>query len=117
MENPEVEHGDIYICFTPDEEIGRGANYFNHDWFKADFAYTSDGSEVGGIEYENFNAASATINIQGRNVHPGYAKGKMINSILLANEFINLLPADEVPEQTEKYEGFYHLIAFQNDRE
>ncbi len=113
--HPEIKHGAIRVGFTPDEEIGLGAHKFDVEKFGCEWAYTLDGGEVGELEYENFNAASATINIQGRNVHPGYAKGKMINSILLANEFINLLPADEVPEQTEKYEGFYHLIAFQGE--
>ena len=113
--HPEIKHGAIRVGFTPDEEIGLGAHKFDVEKFGCEWAYTLDGGEVGELEYENFNAASATINIQGRNVHPRYAKGKMINSILLANEFINLLPADEVPEQTEKYEGFYHLIAFQGE--
>lgn len=113
--HPEIKHGAIRVGFTPDEEIGLGAHKFDVEKFGCEWAYTLDGGEVGELEYENFNAASATINIQGRNVHPGYAKGKMVNSILLANEFINLLPAGEVPEQTEKYEGFYHLIAFQGE--
>lgn len=109
FENPSIKHGDIYICFTPDEEIGRGANYFNYDWFKADFAYTLDGSKVGGVEYENFNAASAIINFTGISIHPGSAKGKMINAVHLAYEFHSLLPKNMTPSLTEGYEGFNHL--------
>ena len=113
--HPEIEHGTIRIGFTPDEEIGLGAHKFDVQKFGCDWAYTLDGGEVGELEYENFNAASAVVKIQGRNVHPGYAKDKMINSILLGNEFISLLPVNETPEQTEKYEGFYHLIGFQGE--
>jgi tripeptide aminopeptidase len=110
-EHPEIEHGKIRIGFTPDEEIGRGADKFDVAKFGADWAYTIDGSELGELEYENFNAASAKIDIQGRNVHPGYAKGKMINALHLANELVALLPEKERPEHTEGYEGFFHLVA------
>ena len=111
LDHPEIEHGKIRIGFTPDEEIGRGADKFDVVKFGADWAYTMDGSEVGELEYENFNAASARIEIQGRNVHPGYAKGKMINALHMANELIALLPENERPETTEGYEGFFHLIS------
>ena len=111
IDHPEIEHGKIRIGFTPDEEIGRGADKFDVEKFGADWAYTMDGSEVGELEYENFNAASAKIEIQGRNVHPGYAKDKMINAIQVANELISLLPKNERPEFTEGYEGFFHLIS------
>lgn len=110
IEHPEIEHGKIRIGFTPDEEIGRGADKFDVAKFGAEWAYTMDGSEVGELEYENFNAASAKITIQGRNVHPGYAKGKMINALHVAQELVDLLPHNERPEHTEGYEGFYHLI-------
>ncbi len=109
MANPDIKHGDIRICFTPDEEIGQGADFFDVEKFGAKFAYTVDGGMIGHLEAENFNAASAVITINGRNVHPGDAKNKMINSILIANEFIALLPCEEVPSQTEGYQGFYHL--------
>ncbi len=112
IENPSVKHGDISICFTPDEEIGRGADHFDVKAFGADFAYTMDGGELGELEYENFNAALATIDIKGRNVHPGTAKGKMINAIRVAAEFNGRLPEEERPETTEGYEGFYHLTDF-----
>jgi len=112
IQNPNIEHGTIKIGFTPDEEIGRGADYFDVEKFAADFAYTMDGGPVGELEYENFNAASAKIFIQGRNVHPGTAKNKMLNSILIANELNNLLPVNERPEYTEGYEGFFHLVHF-----
>lgn len=108
-EHPEIKHGDIYLCFTPDEEIGRGANLFNYDYFKADYAYTMDGSEVGGIEYENFNAAHAWINFTGNSIHPGTAKNKMINAGHLAMEFHHMLPTFLDPANTEGYEGFNHL--------
>ncbi|MDR2859633.1 MAG: peptidase T, partial [Mediterranea sp.] len=108
-EHPEIKHGKIRIAFTPDEEIGRGAHWFDVEKFGCRWAYTIDGSEVGELEYENFNAASAKVTFKGRNVHPGYAKGKMINSMLVANRFVAMLPKDETPEHTEKYEGFYHL--------
>lgn len=111
LDHPEIEHGKIRIAFTPDEEIGRGADKFDVAKFGAKWAYTMDGSEVGELEYENFNAASAKIEIQGRNVHPGYAKNKMINALHVANELIALLPEKERPETTEGYEGFYHLIS------
>lgn len=111
MEHPEIEHGKIRIGFTPDEEIGRGADKFDVAKFGAKWAYTMDGSEVGELEYENFNAASARIDIQGRNVHPGYAKDKMINALHVAGELIDLLPENERPETTEGYEGFFHLIS------
>ena len=109
VQHPEIKHGDIRICFTPDEEVGKGAHLFDVEKFGADWAYTMDGSQIGELEYENFNAASAVITIEGKIVHPGYAKGKMINSILIANEIIAALPAHEVPEHTEGYEGFFHL--------
>lgn len=111
IDHPEIEHGKIRIGFTPDEEIGRGADKFDVAKFGADWAYTIDGSEVGELEYENFNAASAKIDIQGRNVHPGYAKGKMVNALHLTNELIALLPESERPEHTAGYEGFFHLIS------
>ncbi|OPZ30222.1 MAG: Peptidase T [Bacteroidetes bacterium ADurb.BinA174] len=109
--HPEIKHGKIRIGFTPDEEIGRGADKFDVEKFGAEWAYTMDGSEIGELEYENFNAAVAKISIQGRNVHPGYAKNKMINALHIANELVQMLPANEKPEHTEKYEGFFHLIA------
>ncbi|HHV84763.1 MAG TPA: peptidase T [Petrimonas sp.] len=109
--HPEIKHGKIRIGFTPDEEIGRGADKFDVEKFCAEWAYTMDGSEVGELEYENFNAASAKISIQGRNVHPGYAKNKMINALHVANELVQILPVNERPEYTEKYEGFFHLTA------
>ncbi|MCQ2181361.1 MAG: peptidase T [Bacteroidales bacterium] len=108
--HPEFRHGEIRIGFTPDEEIGRGVVKFDVKRFDADYAYTMDGGEVGELEFENFNAASAVIRIQGRNVHPGYAKGKMRNAIHIATEFDSLLPVEQRPEYTEGYEGFYHLI-------
>ena len=111
MDHPEIEHGMIRIGFTPDEEIGRGADKFDVAKFGAKWAYTMDGSEVGELEFENFNAAAAKIELQGRNVHPGYAKNKMINALHVANELIQLLPENERPETTEGYEGFYHLIS------
>lgn len=109
VNNPSIEHGDIFICFTPDEEIGRGTDSFDFDLFKADFAYTLDGGKVGGIEFENFNAASADIKIIGKSIHPGTAKNKMINANLLAMEFHQLLPVFLNPAYTEGYEGFNHL--------
>lgn len=111
MTHPEVRHGKIRIGFTPDEEIGRGVDYFDVKAFGADFAYTMDGGYEGELEYENFNAASATIDIQGRNVHPGYAKDKMINAIQVACELNALIPAVQRPEHTEGYEGFFHCVA------
>lgn len=112
MTHPEFRHGELRIGFTPDEEIGRGVVKFDVARFGADYAYTMDGGELGELEYENFNAASARIHIQGRNVHPGYAKGKMKNAILIAEEFNALLPVEQRPEHTEGYEGFYHIIGF-----
>ena len=111
INNPEIKHGKIRVGFTPDEEIGRGAHKFDVKKFAADWAYTMDGSQVGELEYENFNAAGAKIKVNGKIVHPGYAKGKMINSMLIANEFITALPEPEVPEKTSGYEGFFHLYA------
>lgn len=112
VEHPEFKHGELKIGFTPDEEIGRGVDKFDVAKFGADYAYTMDGGDAGELEFENFNAASAKIRIQGRNVHPGYAKGKMLNSILIAQELNSLLPVDQRPESTEGYEGFFHIIAF-----
>lgn len=109
IKNPEIKHGKIRVGFTPDEEIGRGAHKFDVDKFGADWAYTMDGSQVGELEYENFNAAGVKIKVNGKIVHPGYAKGKMINSMLIANEFIAALPKNEVPEKTSGYEGFFHV--------
>lgn len=108
--HPDVQHGDIYICFTPDEEIGKGADRFDFDFFKADFAYTADGSEVGGIEYENFNAATATLTFTGKSIHPGSAKNKLINALHLAMEFHQMLPPFLNPAYTENYEGFNHIM-------
>lgn len=112
INNPDIPHGTIKVGFTPDEEIGRGADYFDVEKFNASFAYTVDGGPIGELEYENFNAASARIVIQGRSVHPGSAKNKMINSILIGTELNNMLPTNERPEYTENYEGFYHLVGF-----
>ena len=109
IQHPEIKHGPIKVGFTPDEEIGRGAHKFDIKKFGADWAYTMDGSQIGELEYENFNAAAALIKVNGKIVHPGYAKGKMINSIYYASKFIDALPKNETPEQTEGYEGFYHL--------
>ena len=112
MQHPEIEHGKIRIAFNPDEEIGLGAHKFDVERFGCDFAYTFDGGEVGELEFENFNAAAAKLTFTGRNVHPGTAKNKMINSIRVANRFISMLPSHETPEHTEGYEGFYHVISF-----
>lgn len=109
IQHPEIKHGKIRIGFTPDEEIGRGAHHFDVEKFGAQWAYTMDGSQIGELEYENFNAAGAKITFKGKSVHPGYAKGKMINSMLLANEFINELPKGETPQETKGYEGFFHV--------
>lgn len=109
IQHPEIKHGKIRICFTPDEEVGKGAHMFDVPKFGAEWAYTMDGSQVGELEYENFNAAGAKVTINGKIVHPGYAKGKMINSMLIASDFIATLPQNEVPEKTEGYEGFFHL--------
>ena len=114
-EHPEIKHGKIRIGFNPDEEIGLGAHKFNVEQFGCEWAYTMDGGEVGELEFENFNAASAKIIFKGRNVHPGYAKHKMINSIRVANRFMSMLPSHETPEHTEGYEGFYHLCAMTGD--
>jgi len=111
INNADIKHGDIKIGFTPDEEIGRGAHKFDVAKFGADWAYTMDGSQIGELEYENFNAASAIIKIKGRIVHPGYAKGKLVNSMYYASKFISMVPLDETPEKTEGYEGFYHLTS------
>ena len=110
IDHPEIKHGKIRIGLTPDEEIGRGADKFDVEKFGAEWAYTMDGSEIGELEYENFNAAAAKITIQGRNVHPGYSKNKMINALHVASELVQILPVNERPEFTEKYEGFFHLI-------
>lgn len=109
IQNPDIKHGKIRICFTPDEEVGKGAHKFDVEKFGAEWAYTMDGSQIGELEYENFNAAGAKVTVNGKIVHPGYAKGKMINSMTIASEFIKRLPEDEVPEKTEGYEGFFHL--------
>lgn len=109
INHPEIKHGKIRVGFTPDEEIGRGAHKFDVKKFGADWAYTMDGSQVGELEYENFNAAAAVVKVKGKSVHPGYAKGKMVNSIFIATEFINSLPRMETPEHTEGYQGFFHL--------
>lgn len=110
IDHPEIKHGKIRVGFNPDEEIGLGAHKFDVEKFGCDFAYTMDGGEVGELEYENFNAASAKITIKGRNVHPGYAKHKMVNSIRVAGQFMSMLPRWETPEHTQDYEGFYHLV-------
>ncbi|MGB5263144.1 MAG: peptidase T [Lutimonas sp.] len=117
VKHPEIKHGKIRIGFTPDEEIGRGAHLFDVDKFGADWAYTMDGSEIGELEFENFNAASGKVKITGKIVHPGYAKGKMINSMSIASKFIQGLPKNEVPEMTEGYEGFFHLTNVNGDVE
>lgn len=117
MQHPELEHGKIRIAFNPDEEIGLGAHKFDVERFGCDFAYTFDGGEVGELEFENFNAAAAKLTFTGRNVHPGTAKNKMINSIRVANHFISMLPSHETPEHTEGYEGFYHIIGFSGNVE
>ncbi|MCZ8169653.1 MAG: peptidase T [Flavobacterium sp.] len=109
VQHPEIKHGKIRVGFTPDEEIGRGADFFDVEQFGAQWAYTMDGSQLGELEYENFNAAGAKITFKGKSVHPGYAKGKMINSMLIANDFINALPKHEIPQETEGYEGFFHV--------
>lgn len=113
----EILHGKVCIAFTPNEEVGRGADFFDIQRFGAEFAYTIDGGAIGELEYENFNAAEVKIKIQGRNVHPGYSKGKMINAILLAQEFIEQVPGAEIPANTDGYEGFYHLSDIHGDVE
>jgi tripeptide aminopeptidase len=117
INNPEIKHGKIRICFTPDEEIGRGADLFDVKKFGAEWAYTMDGSQIGELEYENFNAAAVKITFKGKSVHPGYAKNKMINSILIANDFINQLPKNETPQDTSGYEGFFHLNHYEGSIE
>jgi tripeptide aminopeptidase len=117
QEHPEIKHGKVRFAFNPDEEIGLGAHKFDVEKFGCEWAYTMDGGELGELEYENFNAASAKISFKGCNVHPGYAKHKMVNSIRVANQFIEMLPRHETPEHTEGYEGFYHLIGMKGDVE
>ena len=117
MEHPEIKHGKVQIAFTPDEEVGKGAHKFDVEKFGAEWAYTMDGSQVGELEYENFNAAGAKVIIEGKSVHPGYAKGKMINSMLIANEFIASLPKNEIPQETTGYEGFFHLHSMSGEVE
>ncbi|MDO9136573.1 MAG: peptidase T, partial [Lutibacter sp.] len=117
INHPEIKHGKIRIGFTPDEEVGKGAHMFDVEKFGAEWAYTMDGSRVGELEYENFNAAGAKVIIHGKIVHPGYAKGKMINSMLIASEFIAGLPKNEIPQETEGYEGFYHLSSVHGEVE
>ena len=113
-DHKEVRHGDIRIAFNPDEEIGMGAHHFDVEKFGCEWAYTMDGGDLGDLEFENFNAASAKIHIKGISVHPGYAKGKMVNANRLAAEFMGMLPADETPETTEGYQGFYHLLGIES---
>ena len=117
IQHPEIKHGKIRVGFTPDEEIGRGAHKFDVEKFGADWAYTMDGSQIGELEYENFNAASAVVKVKGKIVHPGYAKGKLVNSMYIAQEFINSLPRMETPEHTEGYEGFFHLCSIKGEVE
>lgn len=117
LKNSNIPHGEIRICFTPDEEIGAGANYFDVEKFGAEWAYTLDGGAIGELEYENFNAAIAKIFVNGLNIHPGYAKGKMRNSIRIANQIIMMLPRFQTPEHTEDYEGFFHLTDMKGDVE
>lgn len=116
-DHKEIPHGDIRIAFNPDEEIGMGAHHFNVEKFGCDWAYTIDGGDLGDLEFENFNAASAKISIKGVSVHPGYAKGKMVNANRLAVEFASMLPSNETPETTEGYEGFYHLLGIESNTE
>lgn len=117
IRHPEVKHGKICVCFTPDEEIGEGPDHFDVKKFGAKFAYTLDGGEIGELEFENFNAASAKVTFKGRSFHPGYAKNKMVNAISVANDFINSLPKKEVPENTSGYEGFFHIYSIRGDVE
>lgn len=117
LQHPEIEHGKVRIAFTPDEEIGQGPHHFDVAKFAADWAYTMDGGEIGELEYENFNAASAKVTVKGRNVHPGYAKHKMLNSMRVAQQFVGMLPRLETPEHTEGYEGFYHLVGINGNVE
>lgn len=115
--HPEIKHGTIRVAFTPDEEIGRGPHHFDVEKFKADFAYTIDGGPLGELQYESFNAAAAKLTFKGHNVHPGTAKDKMVHAVRIATEFIDQLPEKEVPEHTEGYEGFYHLLSFEGSVE
>jgi len=117
IQHPEIKHGTIKVGFTPDEEVGKGAHKFDVEKFGADWAYTMDGSQVGELEYENFNAAGAKVTINGKIVHPGYAKGKMINSMLIAADFMKALPQNEIPQETEGYEGFFHLHGMRGEVE
>ncbi|MGN1400673.1 MAG: peptidase T [Bacillus sp. (in: firmicutes)] len=117
LKNPEIKHGKIRVAFTPDEEIGRGPHKFNVEAFNADYAYTMDGGPLGELQYESFNAAAAKVIFNGTNVHPGTAKGKMVNSVKIAMEFQSKLPVQEAPEHTEGYEGFYHLLSINGDVE
>lgn len=117
IQHPEIKHGKIRVAFTPDEEVGKGAHQFDVEKFGAQWAYTMDGSEVGELEYENFNAASGKVTVKGKNVHPGYAKNKMVNSMLIANEFITGLPTNEIPQKTAGYEGFFHLNSMNGEVE
>lgn len=115
--HPEIKHGKIRVVFTPDEEIGQGADHFDVPKFGAEWAYTLDGGEIGELEFENFNAAAAKVTFKGLNVHPGYAKHKMLNSMRVAHQFVSMLPRHETPEHTEKYEGFYHLVGMEGSVE
>ena len=117
IDHKEIKHGDIRVAFNPDEEIGMGAHHFDVEKFGCEWAYTMDGGDIGDLEFENFNAASAKVSIKGVSVHPGYAKGKMINANMLAAEFAAMLPADETPETTEGYQGFYHLLGIKSNIE
>ena len=117
QQHPEIKHGKIRVGFNPDEEIGMGAHKFDVEKFGCEWAYTMDGGEVGELEFENFNAAAAKVIVKGRNVHPGYAKNKMVNAIRVANEFMSLLPGNETPECTEGYEGFYHVVGIEGSVE
>ena len=117
VNHPEVKHGEIYVCFTPDEEIGHGTDHFDLKKFRAKFAYTLDGGEIGELQYENFNAAFARLTFKGKSFHPGYAKNKMVNSIAIANDFLSSMPKKEVPENTSGYEGYFHVSAIRGDVE
>lgn len=117
QQHPEIKHGKIRVGFNPDEEIGMGAHKFDVEKFGCQWAYTMDGGEVGELEFENFNAAAAKVTVKGRNVHPGYAKNKMVNAIRVASEFMNLLPGNETPECTEGYDGFYHVVGIEGSVE
>jgi len=117
IKHPEIEHGAIRVGFTPDEEIGRGAHKFDVEKFGAEWAYTMDGSQIGELEYENFNAAGAKVTITGRSVHPGYAKGKMVNAVSIANEFMSILPPEESPQNTSGREGFFHIHSMKGEIE